>query len=167
MNRLLVLSATLLASGVLSASPAVAAGPIVASGGGTGSWAPAGTPPASQFGLGVRILGGGAAAGHFECLMSGRSAFPGFQLMAVQGKVTAGTATDTTASFSGAGTLLYNFEGGDGRTQRADVTFSVNVTEGGRGVGTLQLTVFGVPFVPGGVAAFPPEWVSSGQIAIH
>lgn len=167
MNRLLVLSATLLASGVLSASPAVAAGPIVANGGGTGSWAPAGTPPASQFGMGVRILGGGAAAGHFECLMSGRSAFPGFQLMAVQGTVNAGTASGTTASFSGAGTLLYNFEGGDGRTQSADVNFSVNVTEGGPGVGTLQLTVFGVPFVPGGVAAFPPEWVSSGQIAVH
>jgi hypothetical protein len=167
MKGLLVLTAGLLIAGLLAAPSALAGSAVVVNGGGTGSWTPAGTPPASQFGLGVRILGGGAAAGHFECLMSGRSAFPGFQLMAVQGKVTAGTATDTTASFSGAGTLLYNFEGGDGRTQSADVTFSVNVTEGGPGAGTLQLTVFGVPFVPGGVAAFPPEWVSSGQIAIH
>ncbi|MCA1701850.1 MAG: hypothetical protein LC808_00680 [Actinobacteria bacterium] len=167
MKRLLVLSAALLVSSVLSAPSAVAGGPIVVSGGGTGSWTPAGMPPASQFGMGLRILGGGAAAGHFECLMSGRSAFPGFQLMAVQGTVTTGTATSTTASFSGVGTLLYNFEGGDGRTQRADVTFSVNVTEGGPGVGTLQLTVFGVPFIAGGEAAFPPEWVSSGQIKVN
>ncbi len=43
----------------------------------------------------------------------------------------------------------------------------MDVTEGGPGAGTLQLTVFGVPFVPGGVAAFPPEWVASGQIKIH
>jgi hypothetical protein len=167
MKRLLVLSAALLASGFLSASPAAADSPIMVNGGGTGSWTPAGTPPASQFGMGVRILGGGVAAGHFECLMSGRSAFPGFQLMSVQGRVGTGTATETTASFGGAGTLLYNFSGGDGRTQRADVTFSVNVTEGGPGAGTLQLTVYGVPFVPGGVAAFPPEWVSSGQIVVH
>lgn len=167
MKRLLILSAALLTCGVLSTSTAVAGGPIVVNGGGTGSWTPTGTPPASQFGLGVRILGGGAAAGHFECLMSGRSAFPGFQLMSVQGRVNAGTATDATASFSGAGTLLYNFSGGDGRTQKADVSFSVNVTEGGPGAGTLQLTVHGVPFVPGGVAAFPPEWVSSGQIVVH
>jgi hypothetical protein len=167
MKRLLFLSATLLAAGFISPPAAPAGSAIVVNGGGTGSWTPVGVPPASQFGMGVRVLEGGAASGHFECLMSGRSAFPGFQLMAVQGRVNAGTATDTTASFSGVGTLLYNFEGGDGRTQSADVTFSVNVTEGGRGVGTLQLTVFGVPFVPGGIAAFPPEWVSSGQIAIH
>lgn len=167
MKRLLILSAALLASGVLSTSTAVAGGPIVVNGGGTGSWTPAGTPPASQFGLGVRILAGGAAAGHFECLMSGRSAFPGFRFMAVQGRLDAGAATDATASFSGAGTLLYKFEGDNGRTQKADVTFSVNVTEGGPGVGTLQLTVHGVPFVPGGVAAFPPEWVASGQIKVY
>jgi hypothetical protein len=166
-KRLLVLSAALLTWGVLSGSSALAAGPIVVNGGGTGSWAPGGTPPASQFGMGVKIRGGGVAAGHFECLMAGRSAFPGFQLMSVQGRVTGGTATDTTASFSGSGTLLYNFTGGDGRTQKADVTFSVNVTEGGPGAGTLQLTVVGVPFVPGGIAAFPPEWVSSGQIRVQ
>lgn len=64
-------------------------------------------------------------------------------------------------------TLLYKFVDSDGNIQKADVTFSVNVTEGGPGIGTLQLTVTGVPFVPGGVAAFPPEWVSSGQIKIH
>jgi hypothetical protein len=117
--------------------------------------------------MGVRILGGGAAAGHFNCLMAGRSTFPGFQLMAVRGSVNAGTGTTSTASFSGAGTLLYNFQAGDGRTQNADVTFAVNVTEGGPGIGSLQLTVTGVPFVPGGVAAFPPEFVASGQITIH
>jgi hypothetical protein len=164
MKRLVVLGALLAA--VTFAPAATAAAPVVVNGGGTGSLNPSGTPPFSQFGMGIRILGGGRAAGHFNCLMAGRSAFPGFQLMAVRGSVTAGTATATTASFSGAGTLLYNFTGG-GRTQKADVTFSVNVTEGGPAVGTLELTVTGVPFVPGGVAEFPPEWVSSGQIAIH
>lgn len=157
----------LAAGALLLASSAVAAGPTVANGGGTGSWTPVGVPPASQFGLGVKFLGAAAAAGHFECLMAGRSAFPGFRFMAVEGRVTAGTSTATAATFTGTGTLLYKFVDSDGRIQKADVTFSVNVTEGGPGIGTLQLTVTGVPFVPGGVAAFPPEWVSSGQIKIH
>lgn len=162
----LILFTVALATLAVAAPAATADGPLVANGGGTGSWAPVGEPPASQFGLGVRFLGAGVAAGHFNCLMAGRSAFPGFQFMAVRGEVTAGTATATSASFSGAGTLLYHFDG-SGPTQKASVRFFVNVTEGGPGVGTLQLTVTGVPFVPGGVAAFPPEWVSSGQIKIH
>lgn len=166
MKKIVFVTAVMFGAAVSFAGSAAAAAPIVVNGGGTGSWTAAGTPPASQFGMGVRIVGGGAAAGDFECLMAGRSAFPGFQFMGVQGTVSAGTAITTTASFSGAGTLLYNFDG-SGRTERADVTFSVNVTEGGPGVGTLQLTVFGVPFVPGGVAAFPPEFVSSGQIVVH
>jgi hypothetical protein len=165
-RRLIIVVLLLVATGALVSS-GVAGGPTVVNGGGTGSLSATGTPPFSQFGLGVRVLGGGAAAGQFNCLMAGRSAFPGFELMAVRGGVTTGTASSTTASFSGAGSLLYNFTGGDGRTQKADVTFSVNVTEGGPGVGTLQLTVIGVPFVPGGVAAFPPEFVASGQLTIH
>jgi hypothetical protein len=166
-RRIAVLPLLVALAALMPASSAVASSSIVINGGGTGSLSVSGTTPFSQFGMGVRILGGGAAAGQFNCLMAGRSAFPGFQLMAVRGGVTAGTATATTASFNGAGTLLYNFTGGDGRTQKADVTFTVNVTEGGPGAGTLQLTVTGVPFVPGGVAAFPPEWVLSGQITIH
>lgn len=166
-KRFTVFLASALAAMALFPAAGAADAPVVVNGGGTGSLSPSGTPPFSQFGMSIRILGGGAAAGQFNCLMAGRSAFPGFQLMAVRGGVTAGTATTTSASFSGAGTLLYNFAGGDGRTQKADVTFSVNVTEGGPGAGTLQLTVFGVPFVPGGVAAFLPEWVASGQIKIH
>jgi hypothetical protein len=165
-RRLITVVLVLVATGALVPS-SVAGGPTVVNGGGNGSSSATGTPPFSQFGVGVRILGEGATAGRFNCLMAGRSAFPGFQMMAVRGSVTTGTATSTTASFSGAGTLLYNFTGGDGRTQKSDVTFSVNVTEGGPGVGTLQLTVIGVPFVRGGVAAFPPEFVASGQITIH
>lgn len=167
MIRRLIVPLVVAATSLMFASSAVAASSIVVNGGGTGSLNASGTPPFSQFGMGVRILGGGAAAGQFNCLMAGRSAFPGFQLMAVRGSVNAGTATGTSASFTGTGTLLYNFTGGDGQTHRANVTFSVSVTEGGPGAGTLQLTVTGVPFVPGGVAAFPPEWVSSGQITIH
>jgi len=164
----LVLGVVLAAAGLASA-PAAAANFTQAGGGGTGSWTPAGTPPASQFGMGIRFHGAGVADGHFECLMAGSSAFPGFQFMGVEGRATAGTASATagTASFSGTGTLLYHFDGAAGPTQKATVQFSVTVTEGGPGVGTLQLTVTGVPFVPGGVAAFPPEWVSSGQITIH
>jgi hypothetical protein len=165
-RRLITVVLLLVATGALAPS-SVAGGPTVVNGGGTGSLNATGTPPFSQFGIGIRFLGGGAAAGDFNCLMAGRSAFAGFQLMAVRGSVSTGTVTSTTASFSGAGTLLYNFTGGDARTQKADVTFSVNVAEGGPGVGTLELTVIGVPFVPGGVAAFPPEFVASGQITIH
>jgi hypothetical protein len=167
MMRRLIMVVPLLVATVMLAPSAFAGGSTVVNGGGTGSLSATGTPPFSQFGMGVRILGGGAAAGHFNCLMAGRSAFPGFQLMAVRGSVSAGTGTTSTASFGGAGTLLYNFQAGDGRTQKADVTFAVNVTEGGPGVGILQLTVTGVPFVTGGVAAFPPEFVASGQITIH
>jgi hypothetical protein len=167
MGRLNTVVPLLFVATVMIAPSAFAGDSTLVNGGGTGSLSATGTPPFSQFGMGVRIPGDGTAAGHFNCLMAGRSAFPGFQLMAVRGSAASGTATATTASFSGPGTLLYNFTGGDGGTQKADVTFSVNVKEGAAGVGTLQLTVFGVPFVPGGVAAFAPEWVSSGQIAIH
>jgi hypothetical protein len=137
MTRRLIMVVALLVATVMLAPSAFAGGSTVVNGGGTGSLSATGTPPFSQFGMGVRILGDGAAAGHFNCLMGG------------------------------AGTLLYNFQAGDGRTQKADVTFAVNVTEGGPGAGILQLTVTGVPFVPGGVAAFPPEFVASGQITIH
>jgi hypothetical protein len=166
-KRIVLLAASALMAAALYPAAGAADTATAVNGGGTGSLNPSGTPPFSQFGMGIRIFGDGSAAGRFNCLMAGRSAFPGFQLMAVRGAVTAGTGTTTAASFSGAGTLLYNFTGGDGATHKANVTFAVNVSEGGPGVGTLQLTVFGVPFVPGGVAAFPPEWVSSGQIKIH
>lgn len=168
---------TALGLAALSA-PAVAAPPAaVVSGGGTGVWGvtvPAmgiqAGAPASQFGLGVRMLGGGTADGHFNCLMAGRSQFDGFQYMAVKGQVTAGTATAGTATFSGSGSVFFNFLGGGDSTGKASVTFTVTVTEGGAGVGALQLTVFNVPLGPGGslvTVAFPPEQVSSGQISVH
>jgi hypothetical protein len=122
-RRLIVVVLLLVATGALAPS-AFAGDSILVNGGGTGSLSATGTPPFSQFGMGVRILGGGTAARHFNCLMSGRSAFPGFQLVAVRGGAASGTATTTTASFNGLGTLLYNFSDGNGETQEADVTFS-------------------------------------------
>ena len=151
------------AGAILAAALAPAAVGAVANGGGRGTVD--GVSPFSQFGFGV--IGEGAdTRGHFNCLMAGSAQFPGFTMMAVRGQVRAATIAGAAATFSGMGTLLYNFLGA-GETQKADVTFNVTVTEGGAGVGTLQLTVIGVPFVPGGVAAFPPEHVLSGQITIH
>ena len=151
------------AGAILAAVFAPAAVGATASGGGRGTVD--GASPFSQFGFGV-IGDAAGTRGHFNCLMAGSSQFPGFTMMAVRGGVTTATIAGAAATFSGMGTLLYNFLGA-GETQKADVTFVVNVTEGGAGVGTLQLTVIGVPFVPGGVAAFPPERVLSGQITIH
>ncbi len=159
-----------------SATPAAGAQTTHVTGGGTGVWAMTVPPlftagaPASQFGMGIRILAGGAADGRFNCLMAGRSQFGPFQFMAVRGEVTSGTATATTATFSGVGTVYGNFLGGGDRTQKIDALFTVNVTEGGAGAGTLQLTVVFIgtppPGIPG-VVAFPPEQVASGQISIQ
>ena len=163
--RLAVVGALLAAA--LPASTA-AAGPVtVMNGGGVGAWTPAGEPEASQFGLGVAIHQRGevrAVRGHFNCIMAGQSAFPGFQMMAVRGQVTeAMTDSEHFARFSGVGTLYTNPEGG-GPTQKQPAAFFVEVEEGGPGVGKLHLTVLPVGGSP---VTFPPEWVASGHITIH
>jgi hypothetical protein len=115
----------------------------------------------SHFGIGVDVLGGGIAEGHFTCLMAGNKDFLGLHLMLVEGQVDAGTANPATGSgwFSGSGSLHIN---GD----RQDVTFVVTILQqGGPGDGKFQLTVFDTS--GGVVAAFPPETVESGGISIH
>jgi len=169
MKRVIVLlTAIFLAAITLSPLPAAAKGDTHVTGGGTGTFD--GVNPGSQFGMGVNILGGGSAKGHFECLMAGGSAVPGLHLMAVEGKVTAGSASVAlgTATFSGLSTV--NF--GDGG-KVTGVPFTVTVTGGGPGVGTLTLTVTGFDGGPGdtilgnGQLDLPTETVSTGQIKVH
>ncbi|HEY2939694.1 MAG TPA: hypothetical protein VGJ27_07780 [Gaiellaceae bacterium] len=155
-KKLLLAAAVLLAFGVFGSATAVARAPVVVSGGGTGTFD--GIHPGSQFGMGV-VFRGGSAQGHFNCVMAGRSAFAGLRLMKVDGQVTAGSANAAagTATFSGTGTLHMN-------SAKSQVAFTVIVTRGGPGVGTLQLTVDGPP-----VGHFPldVEHVATGRISVR
>jgi hypothetical protein len=131
-----------------------AADPSVASGGGRGTVD--GTHPFSQFGFNVTRHADGSIQGSFNCLMAGSSQFPGFTLMAVRGQVTSAAMTTSGASFSGAGMFQTGNQG------KAPATFHVEVTAGGPGVGTLQLTLL-TPFG----FVLPTEEVLKGQISIH
>src|SRR5215207_3013812 len=151
--------------------PVDAQSPTHVAGGGTGTFGADldgdGRIDGSQFGMGVIVEGGGAAKGHFTCLMAGRSAILGLSLMAVQGRVTQGVANaDGSVTFRGVATVNL----GNGQQFRG-VPFVVTVTAGGPGVGTLQLTVVGAfDGVPGdttpgnGNYDLPVETVRSGQI---
>ncbi len=155
-KKLLLAAAVLVSIGVLGPATAVAGAPIVLSGGGTATFD--GIHPGSQFGMGV-VFRGGTVQGHFNCVMAGRSAVPGLRLMKVDGQVTAGSANTTagTATFSGTGTLHMN-------NKKSQVAFIVNVTRGGPGVGTLQLTINGPPV---GSLPLKVEHVATGQVSIH
>jgi hypothetical protein len=131
-----------------------AADPTVVSGGGRGTVD--GTHAFSQFGFSVTRFADGSVQGNFNCLMAGGSQFPGFTLMAVRGQVTSATMTASGASFSGAGMFQ------TGNLGKAPATFQVEVTAGGPGVGTLQLTLL-TPFV----FVLPVEEVLNGQISLH
>jgi hypothetical protein len=131
----------------------LAAGPSVANGGGHGTVD--GTTAFSQFGFGI-TSDGGTVRGSFNCLMAGRSQFPGFTLMAVRGQVTKAVISGSGASFDGTGMLQ---TGPDGKLA---ATFHVEVTAGGPGVGTLQLTLL-TPFV----FVLPTEHVLNGQISVR
>jgi hypothetical protein len=157
MKRLFIL---LLAVVVLAPSQAVAASSTQVTGGGRGT---VNGVTFSQFGFGVSIAPGGSAQGHFNCLMAGSSLFPDPQfqpLMKVDGQVSSGVPGTGTAVFSGTGTLNL------GPSGRFPAQFSVVVTEGGPGVGTLTLTVLsprlGLTPVP-----LPVETVMHGGITIH
>ena len=155
MKRLLLAFATLVAAGVLA--PTSATAPVaIANGGGNGTFD--GSTPGSHFGFGVVF--GSSASGHFECNMAGNAPFAGLHVMAVEGRIDAGAANTVAGSgwFSGPGTLHID-------NQKMAVNFYVTVTEGGPGVGKLQLTVTTRSGAP--VAAFPPETVMTGQIDIH
>jgi hypothetical protein len=155
-KKVLLAAAVLVTIGILGPATAVARSPVVLSGGGTGTFD--GVHPGSQFGMGV-VFRGATVRGHFNCVMAGRSAFAGLRLMKVDGQVTAGSANAVagTATFSGVGTLHMN-------NAKSQVSFTVDVTRGGPGAGTLQLTVTGPPV---GVFPLPIEHVATGRIAIH
>ena len=116
-----------------------------------------GVTPFSQFGFQVSKAANGEVRGHFNCLMAGSSRFPPFTLMAVRGQVTSLSVSGTTATFEGAGTLQ------TGNLGKSPATFRVVVTDGGPGVGTLQLTAFTTPL---GVVVLPTEDVLEGHIAV-
>lgn len=152
MRRLLIVLALLAASVVLD--PAAAAPPSGANGGGRGTVD--GTTPFSQFGFGVTQFADGSVEGHFNCLMAGASQFPGFTLMAVRGQITSATIVGSTATLTGEGMFQTGNQG------KEPATFRVVVTEGGPGVGTLQLTLL-TPFL----FVLPTERVLDGHIAIR
>ena len=147
MKRLLVLSLLVAAALAPSATAAIVQG----SGRGTID----GATPFSDFGFGV-TADDGSVGGNFNCLMAGSSAFPGFTLMAVRGQVTSAAITGNAASFGGAGMLQTGNQG------KLPATFHVEVTAGGPGVGTLQLTLV-TPFL----FPLPTEHVLVGQISIR
>jgi hypothetical protein len=125
----------------------------------------------SRFGMGVSILGGGSARGHFECLMAGDSDILGLPLMAVEGTVTEGSADSGTGTATFSGVATVNLANG---TIFRGVGFEVTVNAGGPGTGTLQLTVIGAfDGVPGdqvvGNANYdlPTEFVERGRISVQ
>src|SRR5919108_6332506 len=136
-------------------SAAAASPPAQANGGGRGTTD--GVTPFSQFGFQVSKRADGDVRGHFNCLMAGASRFDPFTLMAVRRQVTSLSVSGNTATFEGAGMLQ------TGNLGKSAATFRVVVTEGGPGVGTLQLTAFTTTL---GVVALPTEDVLTGHIAV-
>jgi hypothetical protein len=149
-------AAVLLMLAALAPGSAIARAPVVVSGGGTGTFD--GVNPGSQFGMGV-VFRGGPVQGQFNCVMAGRSAFDGLRLMKVSGQVSGGSVhlATGTATFSGVGTLQMD-------NAKSQVAFTVDVTAGGPGAGSLQLTVNGPPV---GLFPLPVEHVATGRISIH
>jgi len=161
-------------AGLILAGPAGGDGPRVVNGGGAGTFAADldgdGDVDGSRFGLGATIRASGAVQGHFECLMAGDSDILGLALMAVEGKVMAGSADAAgTATLGGVATV--NLANG---TVFRGVPFTVQLKAGGPGSGSLKLTVIGafdgVPgdTVPGnGNYDLPWELVMNGRIDIR
>jgi hypothetical protein len=123
----------------------------------------------SHFGISVSIGADNFAKGHFNCLMAGNADILGLAIMSVEGKVSNGWGDTNSATFSGAGTVNL----GKG-TMFKDVPFSVTVTPGGPGTGTLRLIVIGAfDGVPGDTNVgndnydLPTETVATGQIKMQ
>jgi opacity protein-like surface antigen len=136
-------------------TPAAAAnGPVHVNGGGRGTVD--GVNAFSQFGFQVSQAADGSVLGHFNCLMAGSSRFDPFTLMAVRGEVTNLSISGGMATFEGSGMLQTGNQG------KSSATFRVVVTEGGPGVGTLQLTASTVL----GLVVLPTEDVLTGHISV-
>ena len=106
----------------------------------------------TSFGMGVQLLAGGSASGHFDCVDQRGDTFPGNFI----GQVTSWTQNpDGTVSFSGVGTLI-NIPGGPAAS---NLDYTVTIQQfGGPGVGhwTLDIPAFG------GIVCF--ETLLTGQI---
>ena len=159
---------------VVWGSPTQTAGPAKVTGGGTGTFYADldgdGDIDGSHFGFAVIKGPGSSARGHFMCQMAGNADFLGLKLMQVEGRISwASFNADGSVTFSGSGRVNL----GNGTVFRG-VPFTVSVTEGGPGVGTLQLTVIGAfAGVPGDTVlddvnySLPVETVATGLISIH
>src|SRR6266508_1695673 len=66
----------------------------------------------SHFGMAISIFGDGSAKGHFECNMAGNADILGLPLMAVEGKVTNGSANAATGTATLTGTATVNLADG-------------------------------------------------------
>src|ERR671910_1350762 len=173
MKRLLIVVAVAFAA-ALVVPVASAERPVVVAGGGTGTFAADldgdGDVDGSHFGVGA-VFGSGTPRGHFECLMAGNADILGLPLMAVEGKVTGGSAdaASGTARLTGIATVNLGSEGAF-----RGVPYEVRLWTGGPAAGRLQLTVIGafdgVPgdAIPGnGNYDLPVETVATGQIGIR
>jgi hypothetical protein len=174
MQRLLVLVA-LVAIMVLPATQALGQSVVHVTGGGAGTFAldldGDGDIDGSRFGIGVVIAEGGVATGHFECLMAGASDILGLPLMAVEAKVTQGSADPQAGTAAFGGVARVNLANG---TIFSGVPVQVAVTAGPAGTATMRLTVIGAfDGVPGdqipsnGNYDLPTETVQRGRIDIH
>lgn len=132
---------------------AVGNAPTSVNGGGRGTVD--GVHAFSQFGFEVSKAADGSVRGRFNCLMAGSSQFPGFTLMAVRGQVSSLSISGDTATFEGSGMFQTGNQG------KSAATFRVVVSDGGPGVGTLQLTLL-TPFL----FVLPTERVLAGHIAV-
>jgi hypothetical protein len=171
MNKLrwLVAAATVL----LCTTQTRAEGPSIVTGGGTGTFYADldgdGDIDGSHFGFAVIKGPGVSARGHFMCQMAGNKDFLGLKLMLVEGRVSSAFFTPASVTFSGTGSV--NLANG---TVFRGIPFTVTVSAGGPGVGTMQLTVIGafegVPgdTIPGdGNYSLPSETVATGLISIN
>jgi hypothetical protein len=157
MRRFVMLVGTLLVVAAVLSPLHAAAQPLArVNGGGTAT----GPDTSSQFGMGIAVRADGSVSGDFNCVMAGRSAMPGLSLMAVRGQPTSATITSGSATFSGVGTLIMKNAQGGAPEVMTGMDFTVAVTPGGAGVGTLSLSVPAASFSMS-------EVVSSGQIRIH
>lgn len=173
MRRLLTTLAVATAA-VMVVPVAVAEAPVHVTGGGTGTFFADldgdGDIDGSHFGLGASFAGG-AMRGTFMCQMAGNADILGLPLMAVEGRITGGSASAATGTAVLTGAATVNL-GDAGRFR--NVPYRVELWAGGPGVGRLKLTVIGafdgVPgdTVPGnGNYDLPVETVATGRISVR
>jgi len=154
MRRVLAFAIVILAAVAMMVPTAEAVAPAAVSGGGHGTVN--GATPFSQFGFEVARHADGSVTGNFNCLMAGASEFPGFDLMAVRGQVTDAVFAGDTVTFEGSGMFQ------TGNLGKSPATFRAVVTEGGPGIGTLQLTLL-TPFE----FVLPTEYVLHRRIDVR